>query len=250
MSRLASQRDAIESRAMPNRIELPPRAKDLKDLTFGSWTVIQYAGRCPTGTLWLCRCECGFEKTVRACNLTSGDSTCCRRCYHNYDENGKREWLKRKLLESISKVDSGCWEWQRGKSNGYGYVKIPGQQNVGAHILSYRLFVGGIPDGQWVLHRCDNPPCINPDHLFLGTCQDNIDDMRSKGRNYRPIGELNKFAKLTWAKVAEIRKAYRTGAANQKILAERYGVAASMISCVVNYVTWTDITVDELKEPS
>lgn len=88
-----------------------------------------------------------------------------------------------------SKVQKGegCWEWQgRRFPFGYGAFYLEGQWN-GAHRASWRVHFGEIPDGLWVLHRCDNPPCVRPDHLFLGTHLDNVRDMCRKGRK-RPRG--------------------------------------------------------------
>lgn len=76
---------------------------------------------------------------------------------------------------------NGCWEWTRGTRNGYGVVSFQGS-NVPAHRASWIAKNGAIPSGLVVCHRCDNPPCVNPDHLFLGTSTDNNRDMLAKGR--------------------------------------------------------------------
>ncbi len=80
----------------------------------------------------------------------------------------------------------GCWIWTAGLSkSGYGKFAPSHRQTVGAHRVSYELFNGEIPDGMCVLHRCDNPPCVNPHHLFLGTQVDNVADRNSKNRQAR-----------------------------------------------------------------
>lgn len=92
----------------------------------------------------------------------------------------------------VSKSDDfdSCWEWTGTKDkDGYGKLSIGGRKVNGgkiytAHRLSWMLNYGVIPNGLWVLHRCDNPCCCNPKHLFLGTVKDNVDDMRAKGRQY------------------------------------------------------------------
>jgi hypothetical protein len=80
------------------------------------------------------------------------------------------------------KRSDGCWEWVGWRdSKGYGGIVIKGKK-VGAHRQSWELFVGTIPAGLFVLHQCDNPPCVRPEHLFLGTHRDNMDDMIRKRR--------------------------------------------------------------------
>lgn len=89
----------------------------------------------------------------------------------------------RSFFHKITMGD-GCWEWTAGADRkGYGTITVGGRK-VGAHRFSYRLFVGE-PGELFVLHRCDNPICVRPDHLFLGTHADNMRDMRSKGRGHR-----------------------------------------------------------------
>ena len=93
----------------------------------------------------------------------------------------------RAFLSKATHVDSGCWEWQGGKSsNGYGLFYAQGKygKHTGAHRYSYETFIGTIPEGLLVLHKCDNPGCVNPDHLYLGSQSDNIISASQKGRLY------------------------------------------------------------------
>jgi HNH endonuclease len=89
-----------------------------------------------------------------------------------------------RLENGIAKsTPDACWEWQRQRNwGGYGRLTLPNQRKILAHRLAWELEFGPIPDGLWVLHRCDNPPCCNPAHLFLGTTLDNTRDMDAKGR--------------------------------------------------------------------
>lgn len=96
-------------------------------------------------------------------------------------------WLKLMLAADVD-YDTGCWNWQRSLSDkGYGQIGIGGTKSERANRASYRSFTGTIPDGMHVLHSCDNPKCVNPDHLFLGTHQDNLVDMDYKGRRHKTI---------------------------------------------------------------
>lgn len=138
---------------------------------------------------------------------------------------------------------SGCWEWQGCKRSGYGHT-IVGSRTDGtrhserAHRLAYMVWNGEIPRGYDVCHKCDNPACINPNHLFVGTRQDNVDDRERKGRNVIKIGEEQPRSKLTKKVVKEARweRAYR-GTSFQK-LADKYGVSKKTMQNAIAGVTW------------
>jgi len=119
-----------------------------------------------------------------------------------------------------------CWPWQGKRSaQGYGHVTIAKRDEL-THRLAYQAVHGQIPAGMLVCHHCDNPPCCNPKHLFLGTYQDNAQDMHAKGRGPNRRGERNPSAKLSDAQAAEIRASAR----GVRELARIYGVAPSLIS--------------------
>lgn len=114
------------------------------------------------------------------------------------------------------KKGAGCWEWTGGRGNHkYGVFYPKHGVSALAHRVSWELAHGAIPDGMHVLHRCDNRPCVNPSHLFLGTNDDNIADKVSKGRQSR--GEDRTFAKLTEADVMRIRDLVRAGISVRQI---------------------------------
>jgi hypothetical protein len=114
-----------------------------------------------------------------------------------------------------------------------------------AHRISWEIHFGDIPDGLYVLHTCDNPPCANPVHLFLGTQRDNIDDMLRKGRSAYGHpgrqGEKAWMAKLTDDQVREIRSLYEVGRISQLALARRYGITQTTIGSIVRRATWKHI---------
>lgn len=120
---------------------------------------------------------------------------------------------------------SGCWEWTKSFNNmGYGQQRVHGGRTLTAHRIAYALYHGSIPDGLQVLHRCDNPKCVNPDHLFVGTTADNMNDALEKGRrggNYGGGGT----PMFTDAQAEEIR----TAEGSQRALAKRFGVAQNVI---------------------
>jgi len=113
----------------------------------------------------------------------------------------------------IHPVHGRCWEWTAKLGpGGYGVIKIPvpgapgGHCNRGAHKISWVLANGAVPDGLFVLHKCDNRKCVRLEHLFLGTTQENALDAKSKGRLARLKGESNGMASLTEAKAYEIKR--------------------------------------------
>ena len=130
-----------------------------------------------------------------------------------------------------------CIEWPRYRNEwGYGVRKYRGKTQL-AHRVEWMEKRGDIPNGLCVLHRCDNPACINIEHLFLGTNSDNVRDMVSKGRQADNRGERNPKAKLTEYQVRVIRGCRRMGC-SLKYLAEKYGVTMANISDIGNGDTW------------
>lgn len=158
--------------------------------------------------------------------------------------------LAERFWPRVKPTPSGCWEWTGARQRtGYGRVSRGGAGNglVGAHRAAWELTRGPIPAGLWVLHKCDNPPCCNPDHLFLGTAKDNNADRGAKGRSHSRLllGELNGRAKLTAAQVAEIRSRHVRGTnrhrpSNTEELAREYGVSPSHIRAIASCRAWVD----------
>lgn len=109
----------------------------------------------------------------------------CAKHYSRWRKSGapERPALAERLWGNVEKDANGCWNWRGARyRKGYGRISIDGRQ-VAAHRTAYRLAHGEIPDGLVVRHRCDNPPCINPDHLEVGTAADNSRDMVERGRS-------------------------------------------------------------------
>ena len=112
---------------------------------------------------------------------------------------------------------------------------------IGAHRLSYELAYGLIPVGKFVCHKCDNPSCVRPDHLFVGTQSDNITDASRKGRLKIHRGENAKSSKLTKNQVIEIRHRYAQGNISQAQLAKDYPVGRSLIGLIIQRKRWAHI---------
>jgi hypothetical protein len=139
----------------------------------------------------------------------------------------------------------GCWVWSGYKNRqGYGYLRVGGIVER-AHRISWIIHNGLITDGGvFVCHKCDNPSCVNPDHLWLGTPEDNVMDMISKGRNHKFKNEPHmcceghRDSKLTNNQVLEIRALYSLGGITQRNLASIFGVSGPMICKIVNRRRW------------
>lgn len=141
-----------------------------------------------------------------------------------------------RLMKSVVKTN-GCWLWTGNrKPNGYGRIQI-NNKSFAAHRLSYALHVRPIPDGLFICHKCDNPSCVNPDHLFIGTHTDNMRDRNEKGRSNMPKGTNHHLHKLTDSDVIEIRN---SGVSSRK-LAGGYGVSYRTILHVKRGDTWRHI---------
>jgi hypothetical protein len=143
------------------------------------------------------------------------------------------------------KVDRGagpdaCWPWTASTTHGYGQIGVPGTRPHKAHRVAWELTNGPIPDGLLVCHRCDNPPCCNPAHLFLGTNADNMRDMVAKGRagSRTAAGDLNPKARLTPEQVQEIRAAIASGEKFSE-LARRMGVSWTAVGNIAKGKTWS-----------
>lgn len=159
--------------------------------------------------------------------------------------------------------DDACWIWTASRNpKGYGYFRNR-KRTVLAHRMAWELTYGPIPDGLLCLHHCDNPSCVHPDHLFLGTAADNTLDMMRKGRHgpevfpaykimgenhwsYKypesvPRGEAVGTSKLTEGQVLEIRAAYAAGNVSKAALARQYGVSHHTIRFILSRKSWRHI---------
>lgn len=185
-----------------------------------------------------CR-SCGERFEPTPSQIRKGDFLCgvCRRARYRakHGEPPKKGPAPRDPKERFFAFvspdpNSGCWLWTGSKRHGYGAFKYMTTVEQ-AHRASYMLFVGLIPDGMLVCHKCDVPACVNPDHLFIGTNYDNIHDASTKGRLSSGEGHYN--AKLSKAQITEIR-ATRHGGQTLEAIATKFGVRSSHISAIVS----------------
>lgn len=207
-----------------------------------------------------------MNKTCKECAVIFNAGTpsharkrlfCSRKCRGVWESREKRgannhAWRDEaeRFWEKVKKTD-GCWLWIGGKFK-YGYGAFGGRKHDRAHRVSYEMAYGPIPHGLFVCHHCDNPACVRPDHLFVGTNNDNIQDSVRKGRRRgAPLeknwvhlhpnavrGENNPNAKLTRAQVENIRKTYVPRKVTRIELASKYGVNKSCIDRILASTSW------------
>lgn len=192
-------------------------------------------------------CEhCGREYEMRPSNLADR-KFCSRECFDQFRiDNAKStvDWPTLSDEERFwSKVDvrgiNDCWEWQGGKSKfGYGWFYVGGR-NRNAHRVSWQIHTGLSPDDKFVCHKCDNTSCVNPNHLFLGTPDDNAQDKVKKRRQNK--GVTVNTAKLAPDDIRSIRKRYGETKISASSLAQEFGVSKTTIKDILARKTWKHV---------
>jgi hypothetical protein len=221
---------------------------NLVDQTFYELTVIKYVGKDEKTNkrhLWLCRCSCGNEKILKSEDFKSGHTKSCG-CLKSPNDTQIIDKLKNRLLKYSDQIGN-CRIWNskpRTTDYGHGYLNIRNKQ-IMVHRAAWIAWKGPIPEGMNVLHKCDVPGCINPDHLFLGTQRENIHDMISKKRqqNYlhQPKGSSHPNSLLKESDVLEIRKSKLQKKISRKNLANLYQVSIGCIKDILSRRTWRHI---------
>lgn len=181
------------------------------------------------------RCaECGTEFRVPPSRAGRGARFCSSAC----SGRARRIPPAERFWDKVDRSGE-CWTWTATRGlNGYGYLVVgPGHRSGLAHRLAYEFAHGSIPAGMLVRHTCDNPPCVRPEHLRLGTPAENVGDRLARGRQHR--GERTGGARLTAEQVRAIRTLAAT--TSQRAIARMLGVNRATVADVLHGVTWTHV---------
>lgn len=197
--------------------------------------------------------HCGADVTRRRSEIRTQKVACSRSCLSELRRLSaqaqgaalppweQRFWSKvNKDGPTHPRLGTPCWLWTAAIANdGYGQLAV-NRKHCLAHRLSFKIANGGIPDGLRVLHRCDNPPCVNPAHLYAGTDRDNARDRDQRGRAVVARGERNSGCKLNEAKVREIREFAAQGRRHSAI-GSQFGVSSGTIDQIVSRRSWRHV---------
>jgi hypothetical protein len=193
-------------------------------------------------------CQCGCGQKTKIADKNNTKNRCVKGEPRRFvNQHQRRHMVKQPIADrfwekvDVSSDNDECWEWNAGRDGGgYGCFTIQnnasGRISTRSHRMAYELTYGVFPRELDVLHKCDNPPCCNPAHLFLGTDKDNSDDKVSKNRQAK--GEQMGQARLTTAQVQFIRSRYLSGGISTRALAAEMGVGSTTVWQVVSNRTW------------
>lgn len=189
--------------------------------------------------------RCGAQFRLR--DRSQQKRFCSRSCWYAYNATpmADRFWQRVEQNGLVVRPDLGaCWTWKGTLSErGYGLLARPGHAagHTGAHRFSWELHNGPIPEGMEICHRCDNPSCVRPDHLFVGSHADNMADAVEKRRMRNPgsPGSWNGNARLTDDLVRQIR--HRCTETTQRQVALEFGISQSMVGNIVRRINWTHL---------
>lgn len=224
---MKSSDDVEASRCMVNSLK---GAIDMTDYTTSETTQ-----EIPYG---YCHCGCGEQTGISKRTRTGRGLIKGQPLHYIRGHQSRVDFVERFWSYVNVSSPSSCWEWTGHKSHGYGMLAV-NRKKYAAHRVSYEMANGLILDNLQVCHHCDNPSCVNPDHLFLGTNSDNVADCISKGRQTR--GSSHPVAKLTEQQVLDIRTKYASGLFLQREIAAEYGITQDNVSYIIHRKTWKHI---------
>lgn len=191
--------------------------------------------------LGLCQCGCGQPTKISTRNDTyrQHKKGVPKLYILGHGTRGRSMPAEQRFWQYVSKTDT-CWLWTGAHNpSGYGLINKKAGSSL-AHRVSWLLHCGIIPEGVDVCHICDNPPCVNPGHLFLGTRQDNMSDSKRKGRN--ATGARHGRRRLSAEEVVRIRQQYAGGHISHRQLASDFGVTHGTIGHILRGQTWIENT--------
>jgi len=208
-----------------------------------TWTILTQL----SGHYVLARCGwCGVEKKVLRRNIERGLSRGCRKC-----SDARRVKTKDTAnVERQTRLQGECLIWTGGQKEGYGVICVDRKRVLVHRLVLERKLGRDLQPGECACHSCDTPLCVNPEHLWLGTHQENMDDRERKGRGVppprpkneqMPRGERNNKAKLTEEKVRELRQLFLKGWACSA-LARRYGISYPAAKDVIDRKHWAHVS--------
>jgi len=186
-------------------------------------------------------CDCGCQSPISNPLTKRGLYRKYKRGHHPPTPWRDRLWEKLDKRGPLLRPDLGrCWRWLASFDRG-GYAQFDTRKGFEhkAHRAVWKAVFGYIPVGLLVLHHCDNRGCVNPGHLFLGTHQDNSDDMTSKGRSAK--GEQIGNSRITAACVRKIRRAHGTSGAGYRSVAKQFGVSFALVRDIVKGRIWRHV---------
>lgn len=188
-------------------------------------------------------CGCEFTRYLSSFKRNNAEHVFCKPSHRWMFQNAIP--LETKFWSRVQRHNHDeCWIWGGTiGQHGYGILSISGRP-LRVSRLSWEINVGPIPEGLCVLHKCDNPACVNPSHLFVGTLKDNTQDMLRKGRAKYTVpfrGSAHRDAKLNEEQVAEIRRLYSTGSISQDKLGRQFGVCQKTIHRIIYRTRWKHV---------
>jgi len=206
--------------------------KDLTGKKFGRLTALEIVGKKGTATVyfWKCLCDCGNYQDVNGQHLREGSVNHCNKCPNKSDETILQE-AKERFFKSFDIKETGCWEWNALR-NRQGYGCMYYTRSIIASRFSYMIHKGPLEKYKYICHTCDNPCCVNPDHLYQGTPRDNVQDALKRLRH--PCGQKSHYAKLTLDQVKYIVESKEKGVD----LAKKFGVDKNTICTIRKRKSW------------